>query len=102
MKLRFLTLDQIKAHLRIDGDEYDQELELYAESTEEEALSYMERTYESLIEDYGKVPAPIIKACLLRIGTAFKYHEDVTDRTLYRVPYAWEGILIRYKPKNKI
>lgn len=102
MTLQFLTLEMIKRHLHIDSDDYDQELELYAASAEEEALNYMERTYESLIEEHGKVPVPIIKACLMRVGTAFRYREDITDRTLYRVPYAWEGILIRYKPKTKI
>lgn len=102
MTLQFLTLEMIKSHLHIDSDDYDLELELYAASAEEEALNYMERTYESLIEEHGKVPSPIIKACLMRVGTAFRYREDITDRTLYRVPYSWEGILIRYKPKTKI
>lgn len=98
----FLPLDLIKAHLKIDGDEYDRELEFYAASAAEEALAYMERTYESLQEEYGCIPEPIIHACLMRVGTAFRYREDITDRTLHRLPYAWENILIRYKPKNKI
>lgn len=102
MTLQFLDLDLIKRHLKIDGDECDMELELYAASAEQEALNYMERTIESIYEEYGQIPVPIIKACLLRVGTAYRFREDITDRTLHRLPYAWEGILIKYKDKHKI
>lgn len=104
MTLRFLSLEQIKHHLRIEPDEtmYDEELTMYGASAEQAAINYIERTIESLYEEYGEIPADIVHACLCRVGTAFKYREDVTDRTLYRLPYTWDMLLLPYVPPEKL
>lgn len=100
--MKFLTLEGIKKHLRIDDDYEDELLTLYAESAAQEALNFMERTLESIYEEYGDIPADIKLACYCRVGTAYKYREDITDRNLYRLPYLWEAKLMKYKPANKI
>lgn len=100
--MKFLTIEKIKASLRIDNDYEDELLEVYGESAEDAALEFLDRTVESLYEQYGKIPAPIIQACLVRVGTAYKYREDITDRNLYRVPYTWENLLLPYVPADKI
>lgn len=104
MTLQFLTLAQMKKHLRIDPDEtmYDEELTMYGCSAELAALNYMERSLESLYEEYGEVRADIVAACLCRVATSFKYREDVTDRTLSRVPYTWDMLLLPYVPAGRI
>lgn len=104
MTLQFLTLDQIKKHLRIDPEEtmYDDELLVYGCSAENAALKYMERDLASLYEEYMKVPEDIIHACLCRVGASFKYREDITDRNLYRVPYTWDMLLLPYLPPDKL
>ena len=100
--MKILTLELIKQHLRIDGTDEDAVLAQYGESAEDAAFEFMERDYDSIIEQFGKVPAAIVSACLLRVGTAYKYREDITDRNLYRVPYTWENLLLPYVPADKI
>lgn len=100
--MRFLTLDLIKKRLRIDNDYEDDVLELYGESAEKEALDYMQRSLESLYDEYGEVPADIILACLSRVATSYKYHEEITDRNLSRLPYMWEAKLTKYIPTDKL
>ena len=102
IQLKFLDLDFVKAHLRIDEDTPDAEILLYAAAAEQEALNFLERSLESIYEEFGQIPPDIILACLCHIGTSYKYRETVTDRTLHRLPYMWEARLIRYKPANKI
>lgn len=102
MMLRILTIEMIKAHLRLDDDAPAEELQLYAESAETEALLFMERSLESIYEEFGDIPADIKLACLCRVATAWKYREDITDRNLYRLPYTWEQKLIRYKPADRL
>lgn len=94
--LKFLTIPMMKAHLRLDDDADETMLTMYAASAEQAALSYMGRSIESLYEDYGGIPAPIISACLCRVATAWKHREDITDRNLYLLPYAWEAQLLPY------
>lgn len=102
MTLQFLTIEMMRSHLRLDDDASDQELLLYGASAEQEALKYMDRTLESLYDEYGEVPADIILACLVHVSTAYKYREEVNERKLYRLPYTWEAKLFKYKPANRI
>lgn len=94
--LRIVTLDEVKMHMRVDGTAHDEELLMYAKSAEAAALRYMERDVESLICEYGCVPADVKHACLCRIGSSYKYREDVTDRVMYRVPQVWDSLLLPY------
>ena len=48
--MRWLTLEYIKQHSRIDSDIEDNILELYAEAAEDTVLNIMNRTYENLID----------------------------------------------------
>lgn len=104
MTLQFLTLEQIKKHLRIDPEEtmYDDELLVYGCAAENAALKYMERDLASLYEEYMKVPEDIVLACLCGVSTSFKYRERFSERTLYRVPYTWDLLLMPYLPPDKL
>lgn len=100
--MRFLTLDLIKKRLRIDNDYEDELLIEYGRSAEKEALDYMQRSLESLYDEFGEVPSDIKLACLSRIATSYKYHEDITDLNLSRLPYMWEAKLTKYIPPEKL
>lgn len=101
-QLRFLDLEEVKQHLRIDGNDEDKVITRYCLSAETEALRTMQRTLESLYEEFGEVPDDIIEACMMRIATHYKYREDLTDRNLWRVDYAWDRALIPYIPPKKL
>jgi len=102
MTLQFLDLTLFKKHVKIEDNIQDDELTLYLASAEQEALNYMERTLESIYEDYGCIPADIILACYVHAATACKYREEVTSVTYHRLPWTWEAKLIKYKPENKV
>jgi len=96
VELKFLELADVKKHLHIDTDIYDDELMIYMASAENAALKFMERDLASIFEEYYQIPVDIIHACMCRVATSFKYREDVTDRNLYRLPYSWENLLLPY------
>lgn len=73
--MKWLTIDYIKEHVRIDSDCEDSLLELYGDAAEETALNMMQRTKADLIEEYGKVPTPVIQATLLFVGDLYKNRE---------------------------
>lgn len=101
--LNFLTLDLIKAHIRLDSD-FDDDVLLthYGASAEQEALDFLECDLTDLLDIYGEVPAPIIQACLCHVATAYKMREDISDRNYSRLPYTWEAKLLRYKHPKKV
>lgn len=106
--MKIVTMDEIKAHLRIDvaDDQEAQELTLIADGVEQQALNIMERSYDSLIEDYGEVPADIKLACLGRIASDYTSRADEKELknsiTIAMRPNAWQAILLKYKPANKV
>lgn len=73
--MKWLTIDYIKAHSRIDFDCEDSLLELYGDAAEETALNLMQRTETDLIEKYGKIPKSVMQATLLFVGDLYKNRE---------------------------
>lgn len=75
--MKWLTLERIKQQLRIEADftEEDELLELYGESAEEAILKVLDRTYDDLVEKYGKIPAPVVHTSLLVVASAYKDRE---------------------------
>ena len=52
--MKWLSIDYIKQHSRIDFDCEDSLLELYGESAEETVLDITQRTYDEIVEKWGK------------------------------------------------
>lgn len=97
MALQFLTLTLIRSHCRLDNYAIEDDLlTMYGASAENAALRYMGRTLESLYEEFGEVPEDVIQACCCRVETSYRYRGEITDRNLFRLPYAWEGLLLPY------
>lgn len=88
--------------MRIEHTDEDSLIAQYCCQAEAEALRYMERSAESLIEEFGEIPVEIIGACLNRVASAYKYREDITDQTVHRMPQSWEDILISYIPADRV
>ena len=60
--MRWLKIDYIKQHSRIDYDCEDAILELYGDAAEEMVLNITGRTYEEIVEKYGKEGKPVPSA----------------------------------------
>ena len=98
--MKWLTIDAIKKHSRIDFDCEDSLLELYGESAEETVLNVIGRSYDELVELFGTdkrpVPAPLVHASLLLVELSYSQRAPITQTNLYTVPYAFDMMVKPY------
>ena len=100
--MKFLTLNYIKQHSRIDYDIEDDLLEIYGNAAENVLAQHLGRgktvdeLVESLTEEYGKVPSAILQAGLMLVAQSYQHREPVSPQNLYTVPYAFDLLLKPY------
>ena len=94
--MKWLTIELIRAHLRIDCDCENELLEMYAESAEEQVLTDIGRTYEELIDWQGKVPMPLIHASLMLVDFAYQQRTMVSNINWSVVPYTYDRMVKPY------
>lgn len=98
--MKWLTIDYIKQHSRIDFDCEDALLELYGESAENMVLEITRRTYDEIIEKWGTeekpIPAAIIHASLMLVDLSYQQRSPVSQQNLYTVPYAFDMMIKPY------
>lgn len=94
----FLTLQSIKKQLQLEPDfaEDDELLEEYGESAEETIYNYIGRTFDELMEKYGKMPTPLKHAALMLVGISYQYREPVTPMNTARVPFTFDFLIKPY------
>jgi uncharacterized phage protein (predicted DNA packaging) len=97
--MKWLTLEWIKKHSRIDFDCEDELLELYGDDAEQTILNLIGRSFDDLIETYGEVPKPLYVAALMLVETSYTQRAPVTQQNLYTVPYAFD---MKVKPYMKL
>lgn len=99
--MKWLTLDKIKAQLRIDPSFTleDEILTMYGESAEASVLDIIRRSYTEVMEKYGTVPTPLVHASLMLVDLSYKERGPVSSQNLYQVPYA---IDTKLKPYMKL
>ena len=75
--MKWLTLEKIKAQLRIDPDFHDEDewLEDAGEAAEDAILEVLNRSYENLYEVYGRIPAPVRRTSLMLVASLYKDRE---------------------------
>lgn len=90
----YLTLQQVKKHLNIDHNEDDQYLADLITVAEDAVRNDLNLTSLSEIEDNaGMLPASVIQAVLLLVGTLYANRESVTYGTPNVVPHAYQYLL---------
>lgn len=94
--MNIITLDEIKKQARIDGDYEDDLLAMYGESAEQTVLNLLGRSFESLVEEFGEVPAPIHHACLMLTAHNYTHREPASPQNLYSVPYTIDALIKPY------
>ena len=94
--MKWLTLDWIKKHSRIDFDCEDDLLELYGEAAEEAVLNVIARSYTEVIEQYGEVPKPLYVASLMLVETSYTQRAPISQQNMYAVPYAFDMMVKPY------
>ena len=100
--MKFLTLQYIKAHSRIDYDCEDSLLELYGNAAESVLAQHLgrgktvEEMVSSLTAEYGEVPTPILEAGLMLVDTSYQYRSPVSQTNIYTVPYTFDLLVKPY------
>lgn len=90
--MKWLTLKEIKQQCRIEPDYTDEDdvLTGYGDSAEETVLNLCQRTYDDFIENYGKIPQPIVEASLMLVTLSYEHRTPVTQYQMYAVGYAFD------------
>ncbi len=103
--MKYLTLEYIKKHSRIDFDCEDDLLELYGNSAENAMAQVLNRGKDatemvaSLTEDYGKVPDPIMHATLELVDASYQHRSPADAQQMYYVLYGFD---FKVKPYMKL
>ena len=96
--MKFLTLEKIKAQCRIEPDFHDEDelLEMYGESAEEVLLNHLRRSYEDIMEVYGRIPAPLTHASLMLVDVSYQHRSPVSPQNMSIVPYTFDILVKPY------
>ena len=88
--MKWLTIDWIKQHSRIDIDCEDKLLELYEEDAEETVLNLINRSYEEVMELWGSVPKPLYVAALMLVEVDYNHRSPDSINNMYAVKYGFD------------
>ena len=94
--MKFLTIDYITQHSRIDCTCEAELLTLYGNAAEETIFNYIGRTYDEIIAEYGSVPAPIKQAALMLVDTSYQYRSPINPNNVSLVPYTFDMLVKPY------
>lgn len=94
--MKYLTLEMIKQHSRIEFDCEDALLTLYADAAEETVLNILDRSYEDLVNEYGQVPRSVVQATLMLVDNSYLNRSPASPQQLYLVPYTIDVLLKPY------
>jgi uncharacterized phage protein (predicted DNA packaging) len=97
--MKWLTIDWIRKHSRIDLNCDDELLELYGESAEETVLNVCSRTIEDIVEEYGQIPKPLFHASLLLVDESYKNRSPYDEHNISTAP---DGFDILVKPYMRL
>lgn len=84
--MKWLTLDWVKAHSRIDFNDDEELLELYAGAAEDTVLNIINRPLEEVYEKYGEVPKPLWVAALLLTDESYNHRSPSSPQNIYPIP----------------
>ena len=100
--MKWLTLNSIKQQLRLplDYTEEDDKLTEIGESAEETVLEYCGRTYDEIVEIWGKFPYNLIRASKLLCTIQYDKDSGISNQNMSVVPYGNFDILA--KPYMKL
>jgi len=94
--MKWLTIDWIKAHSRIDFDCENNLLCLYGASAEQTVLNVCNRTLEDITDSYGEIPKPLYVAALMLVEVSYTQRAPISQQNMYQVPYAFDMMVKPY------
>lgn len=94
--MRWVTLEYVKKHSRIDYSAEDELLDLYCQSAEETVLNIIGRTYDEVVEQYGEMPKALVQAGLMLVDVSYLQRSPVSVTSMYAVPYTFDFLVKPY------
>ena len=94
--LKWLSIDAIHAHCRIDYSCEDAELEQFGMAAEQAILDLTWRTYENFIDTYGRIPDPIFNASLLLVQSLYKNRDAEEQRDSKEIAFGFSFMVKNY------
>ena len=95
--MKYLTLDSIKRHLRLDNDCEDAELEMYGSAAEDSILGILGRSVSDLkCFGGGEVPDAVVQATLMITDSLYQHRSPSEVTSLSIVPYGIDLLLKRF------
>lgn len=88
--MKWLTLEYIKMHSRIDYSCEDTLLQIYGEAAEEVVLNAINRSYYGVIRTYGSIPKPLYEAALMIVDLSYQQRSPVSSQHMSAVPYTFD------------
>ena len=94
--LKWLSLDAIHAHCRIDFNCEDAELEQMGIAAEQAILDLTRRTFDNFIDTYGRIPDPIYNATLLLVQSLYKNRDAEEQRDSKEIAFGFSFMVKNY------
>lgn len=94
--LKWLTIEAIHKHCRIDFNCEDEELEQMGIAAEQAILDLTRRTYENFIDTYGRIPDPIFNATLLLTQSLYKNRDAEEQRDSKEIAFGFSFMVKNY------
>lgn len=94
--MKFLTLEYIEQHSRIDTSCETDILTLYGEAAEATLLNYVGMTYAEITEKYGEMPTPLVQAALMLVDVSYQHRSPVSPQNMSIVPYTFDILVKPY------
>jgi hypothetical protein len=94
--LKWLNLDAIHQHCRIDFNCEDAEIEQMGRTAEQAILDLTRRTYENVIDTYGRIPDPIFNASLLLVRSLYENRDAEEQRDSKEIAFGFSFMVKNY------
>ena len=94
--LKWLSIDAIHAHCRIDFACEDAELEQFGMAAEQAILDLTRRTFDNFIDTYGRIPDPIYNATLLLVQSLYKNRDAEEQRDSKEIAFGFSFMVKNY------
>jgi hypothetical protein len=94
--LKWLSLDAIHAHCRIDFNCEDAELEQYGKAAEQAIINVTRRTFENFIDTYGRIPDDIFVATLELVQDQYDNRNSSDSQQRHSAIYNFEMLVKGY------
>ena len=99
--MKWMNINYLKQHSRIDYDCEDALLEQYGTAAEGFCLDRMGRTYENLLDIYGEIPARLYECVQLLVDNMYQYRTMVSMNNMSIVPYTFESMIANFMRHTK-